>query len=212
MTPESVLPPGSSYDQIPYPSRAFPATHPDRLYTVARLSGMNPTPVERCRVLEIGCAAGGNLMPMAETLPQSTFVGLDFSTRQIATGNEIVSALGLKNIQLLHKDIMDVGPELGSFDYIIAHGVYSWVPERVRDRLLDICDKRLVPNGVAYISYNVYPGWALRRSIRDLMHFHVRNVADSAQQAAQSRELLMFLAASVFEAAENYAGILKNEA
>lgn len=74
----------TSYDEVPYESYPFAQTHPDRLATVATLLGLRPAPVEQCRVLELGCAGGGNLIPMALTLPESTFVGIDLSARQIA--------------------------------------------------------------------------------------------------------------------------------
>ena len=90
----------SVYDQVPYPSLSYSQSHPDRLATVATLLGMSPTPVNRCRVLELGCASGGNLIPMAYGLPESDFVGIDNSARQIAEGQAMVKTLGLKNVTL----------------------------------------------------------------------------------------------------------------
>src|SRR5437016_14382236 len=90
----------NSYDEVPYPSSAYPETHPDRLATLATLLGMRPAPVERCRVLELGCAGGGNLIPMAEGLPESTFVGIDLSARQVAAGQTVIQHLGLRNVTL----------------------------------------------------------------------------------------------------------------
>src|SRR5262245_22544912 len=121
----------TSYDELPYSSRAFPYTHPDRLAVWAVLLGMTPRPVGSCRVLELGCGMGANLMPMAEQLPGSQFLGIDLSTRQIAAGKQIAAELGLTNIDFQALDILELGPSLGEFDYIICHGVYSWVPEPV---------------------------------------------------------------------------------
>ena len=72
----------SSYDEVPYGFQAFSQSHPDRLATVGRLFGMVPVPVDRCCLLELGCASGGNLIPMAYHLPQSEFVGVEISRRQ----------------------------------------------------------------------------------------------------------------------------------
>src|SRR5947209_6542803 len=90
----------TSYEEIPYESKPLYPTHPDCLGTVATLLGMTPAPVDGCRVLELGCASGGNLIPMAEALPASRFLGIDLSPGQITTGQKIVDALGLKNLEL----------------------------------------------------------------------------------------------------------------
>jgi cyclopropane fatty-acyl-phospholipid synthase-like methyltransferase len=149
--------PRTSYDEVPYESHPFPQTHPDRLATIATLLGLRPPPVQRCRVLELGCAAGGNLIPMALGLPQSSFVGIDLSAVEVAEGQQLIAQLGLKNVQLRHLSILDAGPDLGRFDYILCHGVYSWVPTAVQDKILDVCKHNLSPHGVAYVSYNTLP-------------------------------------------------------
>src|SRR5687768_14514491 len=140
----------TTYDKVPYNSVAFVQTHPDRLATIATFLGMDPAPVEHCRVLELGAASGGNLIPMAATLPESEFVGLDFSLRQVKVGQAAIETLGLTNVTIRHMNILEVTPELGQFDYIIAHGVYSWVPPQVQEKLLEICRQNLAPHGVAY--------------------------------------------------------------
>ncbi len=187
---------GTSYDAVPYFGRAFPQTHPDRLATMATLFGMKPAPVERCRVLELGCGDGGNLIPMAFGLPQSQFVGIDLAARPIAKGQALSEALGLTNIRLLQLDVLDVTADLGAFDYIIAHGVYSWVPPAVQDKILAICQGHLAPQGVAYVSYNIYPGYHLQGLVRDLMRFHVRALADPEEQVTEALAFLGFLAES----------------
>src|SRR6478752_7458358 len=122
------MPPTSSYDELPYPTRPRYSTHPDCLALLATLAGMQPTPIDRCRMLELGCGPGGNLLPLADAFPHSQFVGVDLSARQIEMGQEIVRALAMPNLQLEAKSILDIDASLGEFDYIVAHGVYSWVP------------------------------------------------------------------------------------
>lgn len=170
MSSESV----STYDELPYADNCFPYTHPDHLATVAALYGMDQTPLESCRVLELGCAMGGNLMPMALELPNARFVGIDLSPRQIADGRATADRLGLRNLDLRAMSIADVGPDLGAFDFVVCHGVFSWVPAPVRDHILRICSENLAPNGIAYVSYNTYPGWHARGLIRDMLAYHVR--------------------------------------
>jgi methyltransferase-like protein/SAM-dependent methyltransferase len=187
----------TNYDDVPYPNLSHVQSHPDSLATLAQLLGLKPAPVDGCRVLEIGCALGGNLLPMALGLPTSRFVGIDYSPVQIEAAQAAQAALGLENVELRCLDIMDVTPELGEFDYIIAHGIYSWVPEPVRDQLLEVCRQNLAPHGIAYVSYNVYPGWHMLGSLREMMLYHIRDLTVPAERAAQARSLLNFLAESV---------------
>ncbi len=197
------------YDQAPYPSLSYVPTHPDRLATMASLMGMKPAPVECCRVLELGCAIGGNLIPMAYGLPGSQFLGIDYSGRQIAAGQDAVAALDLKNITFRHLDILDVDRDLGQFDYIIAHGVYSWVPEAVRDKILAICRENLAPNGVAYVSYNTYPGWSMIRIVREMMLYHTRKITEPLVRVKQAWALLDFYAKATADEDDAYSNFLK---
>src|SRR5262245_30352504 len=126
----------TDYADGPHPSVPFPQTHPDRLATLATLFGMRSAPVERCRVLELGCGDGGNLIPMALVLPESRFLGLDQAGEPIGRGRATISALDLRNVELRQEDLhtfaRGVHAEQEPFDFIVAHGVYSWVPEDVR--------------------------------------------------------------------------------
>lgn len=182
-----------SYEVTPYPGFSHSQTHPNRLATNARLVGLDTPPVSRCRVLELGCAGGGNLIPMAYNLPETEFVGVDFAPGQIAAGREIIAELGLANITLHRLDILDMEPDFGQFDYIIAHGVYSWTPPPVRDKLLQICRQNLAPSGVAYVSYNVYPGWHSLEMMRHMMLYHIQLLEDPQQRAYHARDLIGFL-------------------
>jgi SAM-dependent methyltransferase len=181
------------YDEIHYPGGVFPSTHPEHLATIASLYGMDPVPVERARVLELGCGFGANLLPMAYHYPQARFVGIDLSGSSIARGRENMAALGLSNVELHHLDILDIGPEFGTFDYILSHGVYSWVPDPVRDKMLAIFKANLSPQGVCYVSYNAYPYSHARNLARDMVLFHTRGIADSRDKIAQARAILRFL-------------------
>ena len=203
--------PSTSYDEIPYSDNCFPYTHPDHLATVATLHGLTPPPVENCRVLELGCARGGNLIPMALGLPDGRFVGIDLSRRQIAEGHAIIEKLGLRNIDLQALSIIDVGEQTGQFDYIVCHGVYSWVPEPVRDKILAICSTNLAPSGVAYVSYNTYPGWHERGMVRELMAYHVRNTREAPDRVERARGFLEELVRVLPAETSSYARIIRSE-
>lgn len=183
----------NSYDEVPYDSTARYPTHPDCLAILATLTGVGPAPPDRCRYLEIGCSTGGNLLPMAEALPDSNFVGIDLSARQIDFAQRASSHLGLKNLRFEACSLGDFNAPPGSFDYVVAHGVYSWVTADVRDALLAQCKRLLAPNGVAYVSYNTYPGWHLRAPVRDLLNFNARGVKDLPARIVQGRAFLDFV-------------------
>jgi methyltransferase-like protein/SAM-dependent methyltransferase len=202
---------GSSYDRIPYTSLALPQTHPDRLATVARIFRLSPPDVGACRVLELGCASGGNLIPMAFNLPGSEFVGIDYSRRQVDEAQATIAALGLRNIRIDAASILDVDDSWGMFDYIICHGVFSWVEPRVQEGILQIAGGNLAPNGVAYVSYNTYPGWHMREMIRHMMRYHAAQFADPREQVEQGRAMLRFLAASA-QGKAWYTQLLADEA
>ncbi len=180
----------TAYDQVLYPSLPFDRSHPDRLATMGTLFGLNPAPPRHCRVLEIACADGGNIIPMAAELTDSSFVGIDLAHTVVENGKRQIAELGLTNIRIEQMDLMDAGTELGTFDYIIAHGFYSWVPEPVRDKLMATLNQVLAPQGVAYISFNALPGCRIREMFREMMLFHLRNTTDPQERIQQAREFL----------------------
>ncbi len=183
----------NTYNTVPYLTYPRSQTHPDRLAAVGTLFGMTPAPVTRCRMLEIGCGDASNLIPLAYALRESRFTGIDLADAPIASGRRTIDALGLENISVKAEDLRDLGPDYGEFDYIVAHGVYSWVPAEVRERLMAVCAERLAPQGIAFISYNAYPGWHARQVLREMMRYHVRSVTDPAQRIEQARWFLKFL-------------------
>ncbi len=198
------------YDDVLYPSYPILYTHPDRLATVASIFGFAAAPVERCRVLELGCSDGGNLLGMAVTLPASEFVGIDLAGSAIARGKATIEALGLRNIVLRQADLLELAPDYGTFDYIIVHGLYSWVQPEVRDRILAICRGSLTPQGIAYVSYNTLPGCYARIMLREMMKFHNRQFQDSRQQIQQAIALTKLLANSRTDP-EAYTHVLQEE-
>ena len=186
----------SSYDRIPYASLALPQTHPDRLAATARIFRLSPPNVAACRVLELGCASGGNLLPMAFSLPHSEFVGIDASGRQVTDGRATIAALALRNLRLEQGSILDIDETWGRFDFVICHGVFSWVEREVQDAILEVTSRHLTESGVAYISYNTYPGWHMREMVRHMMRYHSSHFSDAQEQIDQARALLVFLASA----------------
>ncbi len=202
----------NSYDEVPYGSYPIAASHPDRLHAVSKLFGLNPVPPENARILELGCAGGGNLLPIASQFPNAICMGIELSEVQCEAANTAIDFVGLKNIKIKQGSIADITPELGKFDYILCHGVFSWVPESVREAILRVSAENLSSDGVVYISYNTMPGWYLRGMVRDMMLRHVEGIQDSASKIAQARAMLSFLVKSSQANKTPYAEYLRAEA
>ena len=182
-----------SYDATPYTSHPFKATAPEHLAAVATLFGLQPPRVENARVLELGCAAGGNLIPHAQRHAAGHYVGVDLSKVQIDAGQQRLSALGLTNVSLHHMSISDISPALGQFDYIVCHGVYSWVPPQVQEQILRVCAENLAADGVAVVSYNTYPGWKFKEVVREAMLFRGKDHEHPGDKLAHARGMFNFM-------------------
>ena len=185
----------TSYDELPYDSLPLPETQPDFLAAMAKLHGFDAPAPSRARILELGCAQGGNLIPLAWRWPESDCVGVELSQVQAEAGAAFVQALGRPNVRILHGDLAVLPDELGEFDYIIAHGVYSWVPPSVQQALLKLCRRHLSSHGMAYISFNVAAGWSRLQPLRAALT--ERTAADLSAPAryAQASRVLDELAA-----------------
>jgi SAM-dependent methyltransferase len=198
------------YDASPYLGGTFRESHPDTLRTTAAIAGFAAAPVTDCRVLEIGCAVGGNLLPMAQGLPRSQFIGIDISPRQIEVAADLARQAGLPNVEFRCQSLQNFSPQEGLFDYIIAHGVYSWIPPEARVSLLRLIGERLAPNGLAYVSYNTLPGWHVKRVIRDLMMLHTRLDAPQPTRVAQARQILQWASQPGPENVSGYKEVLRS--
>jgi methyltransferase-like protein/2-polyprenyl-3-methyl-5-hydroxy-6-metoxy-1,4-benzoquinol methylase len=185
------------YDETPYTSNSFPQSAPGRLAAIAHLFGLDAPDAGSARVLEIGCATGGNLIPFAAYHPDAHAVGIDLSEVQIEAGRTRVQALGLDNVELLAGDIARMElTELGQFDFIVAHGVYSWVPPDVQEAILAAIQLLLAPDGVAYLSYNTYPGWKSKEVVRDAMLLASGASGSADAKVRDAREMADFLEAA----------------
>jgi SAM-dependent methyltransferase len=182
------------YDTVPYAAQANPQSHPRHLATVATLLGLSPPDVTSARVLEVGCNDGANLLPMAATLPGARFTGCDISSRSIAAARRAASELGLGNVEFVQADLATLRDGGEPFDYIIAHGVYSWVPADVRDALFGLAQRRLHRDGILFVSFNVYPGCHVRQAAWEMLRYHVRNTGDPRARLDEARAFAALVA------------------
>lgn len=199
------------FDEIPYGDEPIRLTAPDHLAVLARLHGMPVTLSPRFAVLELGCASGHNLLAMASAHPQAQFVGVDLSERQVQQGRQLVAELGVKNVRLEHLDIADVGPHLGMFDFIITHGIFSWVEEPIREQIFRIFADNLAPTGLAYLSYNAMPGGHLRGILKDTILIEAADHPEPGEKVRAARQALLRIAALLEDEKSSYAQLLKHE-
>jgi SAM-dependent methyltransferase len=200
------------YDSLFYEGICFPETHPESLAVLGRLFGLPAAEPADCRVLELGCATGANLIPMAAGLPGATLVGIDLSGPQVEAGCRLAARLGLKNLSLHRGDILDLEPDaLGTFDYVIAHGVYSWVPPAVARRLLWLGHRLLAPHGLFYLSYNCLPGWRIRGMLRDILRDACRGETEPRVRLAAAGAALARLDAALHGLPGVAAQVLREE-
>ncbi len=200
-----------SYNEIPYTRNIYPQTQPNTLATLARLLDHPSPAISHCRVLELGCAQGFNLIAMAQAIPQGFFIGVDNAATQIALGQAVINQLNLKNIQLHCLDFQQIRADFGTFDYIIAHGVYSWIAPELQQQLLRICHDHLSEYGMAYLSYNTYPGWQNDAMLRELLLFHLRKFNSPTERLCHAKQLIKSLSHAVAHRYDSDALSLKNK-
>ena len=164
------------YADLGYLSQPFPYASAPFLESYARLLGLSPAPASKARILEIGSSYGGNLISQALFYPQATFTGIEIAPTQVSVGKTYIDQLGITNLDLLEGDVNESHDHLGTYDYIIAHGFYSWVDEDTKDNFLRLCKEHLAENGILYISYNTYPGWHKMDSVRALLEFANKDI------------------------------------
>lgn len=150
------------YQDLVYPPMSHPLSDPAVSAVAAKMGGLEVAHPRRARILEIGCSSGHNLIPLARRWSESRFTGIDLAQQAIADARERASASGTENVEFHCIDLRDFEPSGGPFDFIIAHGFFSWVSDEAKAALLLFCRRHLVPNGIATISFNLECGWKPR--------------------------------------------------
>ncbi len=200
------------YDEVPYRSLPIEWTAPERLTLASMLHGGPRPSLRGYRVLELGCADGANLLPQAYYRGHSTFVGIDGAASQIANANAGKSTLGLTNVEFIHCDFRAAAERLeGQFDYIIGHGVFSWVSPDVRDALLELCAARLRHGGLLYLNYNALPGWNVRGMVRGFLMAETAGMTDLRARARRAQEAAADIAAAMAGSEHPYSRLLVRE-
>ena len=202
----------NAYDELPYRCLPVEWTAPERLAVTSLMHGGPRQPPDGYRVLELGCGDGANLLPLAYYRPASEFVGVDGALRQIEAAAAGARKLKLANLEFIHADFRAAQRHLsGTFDFIIAHGVFSWVPEEVRDDLFELCDRHLSTQGLLYLNYNCYPGWKVRGLVRDFLLTQTAAIGNLADRAQQAQRVAEQFAAALRGHDHPYSQLMANE-
>lgn len=200
------------YDELPYRSLPIEWTAPERLAVASLLHGGPRPPLDTYRVLELGCGDGANLLPLAFYRRRGNFVGVDGARSQIEIADARKAALGLPNIEFIHADFLTAAKQIsGQFDYIIAHGIFSWVSNDARDALLELCASRLRQGGLLYLNYNTRPGWNVRGMVREFLLAQTAEISSLQDRAQAAQDVAAKVVASLTVGEHPYSQLLSNE-
>lgn len=177
---------------------------PDWIDLALSFRGLEPPrgqPGAAFRYLELGSGQGFGLCLLAAANPEGEFLGIDFSPEHTAHANALAGKLRLTNVTFLEGDFATLGAAwpaaLGAFDYVTLHGIYSWVPEPIRDSLVAILSAATAPGGAVYVSYNAMPGWVSTLPFQHILHLlHVEGKAKDMGAVRAGRELFSKLQAA----------------
>jgi SAM-dependent methyltransferase len=177
------------YNEVPYLTLPERRSHPYKLATRARLHGLSPARVATARILELGCGDGGNATPIAAMFPDCNVVGVDLAARPLQRAHEWAAATSTKNIAFVQASVETFSSSI-PFDYVIAHGLASWVAPSVREALFRCIYESLHSDGVGFISFNVLPGSYLRIVMRDACLSRGAGSGPVEDRASRAREML----------------------
>jgi SAM-dependent methyltransferase len=173
----------------------YPQMAPVALRHVAALNGVAPPRVAGgFRYLELGCGLGRVISTLAAANPGGEFIGVDVNPEHTAAAAGEIAAAGLGNARVLTADLGSLAADLGEFEFIALHGVFSWVGPEVRERILDVASRHLAPGGLLLVSYNAMPGWAHLQPIRGILRqYAALRQGDSVQRIRDALAYLVFL-------------------
>ena len=204
----------------PYVSRYYDLQSPSRMaYSIGCAGFKHRASDEAFRYCELGCGNGLTVIMLAAVYPNAEFVGIDLNPEHIGNARQLATAAGVKNVSFLRGDFVEAtAADFAPFDYITVHGVYSWVDGHTKDTMFEFIRQRLQPDGIAYISYNAFPGWSAKEPIWRLLNRYSKRVkGDSIAKISEGLRFLDFLSnsnAPYFEenpSARDHLQFLKSE-
>jgi ubiquinone/menaquinone biosynthesis C-methylase UbiE len=182
----------SYLQEITYTNSFFSELNPHLLAYTAHIMGFEiPNMQKPFTYCELGCGSGFSLLTYAAANPHGFFIGVDFNTHHIIEAKEAAKKSNLTNILFIEKSIEDIHHDVPECDFIVMHGVYSWVHTDIKKSIRSFIDKKLKPQGLSLISYNTFPGWHVYAPLRMMMREYALGITDNLLEDA--REGLTFL-------------------
>ena len=162
---------GARIESAAYVDTFFRELSPAWLGYVAALRGRPACSFDRpFTYMELGCGLGQSAVVNAGAYPAGEFHACDFNASHVEAGRTYAAAIGVGNVQFHECTFADLlSRDLPEFDFIVLHGVYSWVDTNARRAIREFMRQRLKQNGLAYVSYNCLPGWAVEAPLRKLL-------------------------------------------
>ena len=170
----------SYLQEITYTNSFFSELNPHLLAYTAHIMGFEiPDMQKPCTYCELGCGSGFSLLTYAAANPHGFFIGVDFNTHHIVEAKKAAKKSNLTNILFIEKSIEDIHHDVPDCDFIVMHGVYSWVHTDIKKSIRSFIDKKLKPQGLSLISYNTYPGWHIYAPLRMMMREYALGITDN---------------------------------
>jgi len=175
-----------------YINRFFDLQSPSRMTYSLRCAGYDvPSVPKTFRYCDLGCGYGLTVLILARCHPKAKFVGIDINPEHIAWANAMARRFKLKNVSFVCADFGEVGSEDEPYDYIAAHGIYTWVDPSVQAALFNFVERNLAEKGLFYVSYNAYPGWGAKESLWHIINRYTDGM--SGNSVERTREAMAFL-------------------
>jgi len=180
---------------VAYVPGFYPQMAPVTLRHVAALNGVcPPASGPGFRYLELGCGLGRSFTTLAAANPRGEFIGVDINPDHTAAAARDIAAGSLANARVITSDFASLPADLGEFEFIALHGVFSWVGPEVREQILEVARRHLAPGGLLLVSYNAMPGWAHLQPIRGILRqYAALRQGDSTQRVRDALAYLVFL-------------------
>jgi len=158
---------------VEYTAHYYKELDPDFLNICAVMAGVTPIETsEPFSYCELGCGHGLTVLTLATRYPNGTFYAVDYNPSHIAQARAIAKEIGLENIQFFEKSFQEMVEDdslLPEVDFMVFHGVYTWVNDENRANIVTLCQRHVISGGLVYNSYNAKSGWLYSEPIQKLI-------------------------------------------